>query len=162
MSNNEIYKQVNRLKFGLKNEIIFLKDINDLLLNIDDKIKLVKYEDRYAPIDFFTYLENSNKYVNLELKCRRFLNNKINLFINYSKLQYIKAFELKHTFLVWKNMNSLEYYYLYITPMNLEELLNKPTIVCWNQRTTIVSLDMVKKTNNLVDLVNDIVNIYTN
>jgi len=156
------YEKKKRLKFGRIGEINFLKDLRDIVIYHDYKIKFHKHNSNCARIDFYTSKMTSNKCVNIELKSRRLNGNNIVLFVNYSKLKYVKEFRIKYVYLIWKIIETNEYYYLFLTPTILEYLLGIKTINCFEQRTIIVDVELTKKTKNLLDIVNEIEAIYNN
>jgi len=138
-----------RLKFGLYNEVIFLKSMNDLLENENSNCKIVKYANKYNEIDFYIYNELNDKIVNLELKTRRFRNNNIKLYANASKFRYIKNNNLENTFLIWKDYFKNNYYYVLINKENIDEILNMEKQRIFNQLVVEFKTDEVRKCDEI-------------
>ena len=148
-----------RLKFGLYNEVIFLKSVNDLLENDNSKCKIVKHSNKYSEIDFFIYNENNKKILNLELKTRRFRNNNITLYANCSKFEYIKEKKLENTFLIWRDYYKGDYYYLHINKENINSILEMEQHLVFNQFVFHFKTNEVKKCDDIETLYNEFKNI---
>ena len=141
--------KARRLKFGLYNEVIFLKSMNDLLENENSNCKIVKYANKYNEIDFYIYNDLNSKIVNLELKTRRFRNNNIKLYANVSKFRYIKNNNLENTFLIWKDYFKNNYYYVLINKENIDEILNMEKQRIFNQLVVEFKTDEVRKCDEI-------------
>ena len=88
-------KKQSLIKRGLLNELIFIEKLKNYF---NDGIEFKK-TSQFFSVDF----EILNKNVNIgwiELKTRRYEND-INLYLSWSKLEYIYQFDLKNTFLIW-------------------------------------------------------------
>ena len=141
--------KARRLKFGLYNEVIFLKSMNDLLENENSNCKIVKYANKYNEIDFYIYNDLNSKIVNLELKTRRFRNNNIKLYANVSKFRYIKNNNLENTFLIWKDYFKNTYYYVLINKENIDEILNMEKQRIFNQLVVEFKTNEVRKCDEI-------------
>jgi len=148
-----------RLKFGLYNEVIFLKSVNDLLECDNSKCRIVKHSNKYSEIDFFIYNENNKKILNLELKTRRFRNNNITLYANCSKFEYIKRKNLENTFLIWRDYYKEDYYYLHINKENINSILEMEQQLVFNQFVYQFDTNEVKKCDDIETLYNEFKNI---
>jgi len=148
-----------KLKMGELNEFLFLKDMEKFFNNNDHQIEMVKTYDRYYPIDFIlTKLNDTWCYI--ELKSRfDYDDDDLILYIGYSKIQYIKAFEFDNVMLVWWNIKTQSYFYVVLTKELINTLLNSRTKFLCGSRAIIVDKKYVSKTKNIDDIGNTIVNL---
>ena len=157
-----MYERKKRLKFGKKNELIFFKEIKECAKSNGYNLIFKTHRNSNANIDFYVAKDNFNKRINLELKTRRLKNNDIVLFVNYSKLRYVKEFNIRYAYLIWKVKDTGEFYYVFLTPQLLDYLINKKTYNVFGQQTTIVDKHLATKTKNLVDIIDQVHNIFYN
>ena len=128
-------KKQSLIKRGLLNELIFIEKLKNYF---NDGVEFKK-TSQFFSVDF----EILNKNVNIgwvELKTRRYEND-INLYLSWSKLEYIYQFGLDNTILIWYHENKNLYYVIHLDHGKLIKIKNSKTILSNNQKT----IDIDKK-----------------
>ena len=141
-----------RIEVGRLNELMFCKNLDKYFIDNSYNIEIVKSNERYYPIDFIlTKIGNTFSYI--ELKSRMCETDDIELLLSYSKIQFVKAFEMENVIIVWWVKKCETYYYLLLTDEMINTLLkNTRSILKYNQRTLIIDKSMVRKTNSIDDI----------
>lgn len=117
------------IKRGLLNELIFIEKLKNYF---NDDIKFIK-TSQYFSVDF-EILNKINTIGWIELKTRQYEND-INLYLSWSKLEYIYQFGMKNTFLIWFHENKNLYYVIHLDHGKLIKIKNSKTILSNNQKT---------------------------
>ena len=148
--NNKIIEL--RIEVGRLNELEFCKNLDKYFIDNSYNIEIVKSSERYYPIDFIlTKVGNTFSYI--ELKSRMCDTDDIELLLSYSKIQFVKAFEMKNVIIVWWVKKCDTYYYLLLTDEVINILLNETrSILKNNLRTLVIDRDLVSKSNNIDDI----------
>ena len=148
--NNKIIEL--RIEVGRLNELEFCKNLDNYFIDNSYNIEIVKSSERYYPIDFIlTKIGNTFSYI--ELKSRMCETDDIELLLSYSKIQFVKAFEMKNVIIVWWVKKCSKYYYLLLTDEIIKTLLHDTrSILKYNQRTLVIDKSMVRKTNSIDDI----------
>jgi len=141
-----------RIEVGRLNELMFCKSLDKYFIDNSYNIEIVKSSERYYPIDFIlTKIGNTFSYI--ELKSRMCETDDIELLLSYSKIQFVKAFEMKNVIIVWWVKKCSKYYYLLLTDEIIKTLLHDTrSILKYNQRTLVIDKSMVRKTNSIDDI----------
>ena len=141
-----------RIEVGRLNELMFCKSLDKYFIDNSYNIEIVKSNERYYPIDFIlTKIGNTFSYI--ELKSRMCETDDIDLLLSYSKIQFVKAFEMENVIIVWWVKKCDIYYYLLLTDEMINTLLkNTRSILKYNQRTLVIDKSMVRKTNSIDDI----------
>ena len=141
-----------RIEVGRLNELMFCKSLDKYFIDNSYNIEIVKSNERYYPIDFIlTKIGNTFSYI--ELKSRMCETDDIELLLSYSKIQFVKAFEMKNVIIVWWVKKCSKYYYLLLTDEIIKTLLHDTrSILKYNQRTLVIDKSMVRKTNSIDDI----------
>ena len=141
-----------RIEVGRLNELMFCKSLDKYFIDNSYNIEIVKSNERYYPIDFIlTKIGNTFSYI--ELKSRMCETDDIELLLSYSKIQFVKAFEMENVIIVWWVKKCSTYYYLLLTDEMINTLLkNTRSILKYNQRTLVIDKSMVRKTNSIDDI----------
>ena len=121
--------KLSLIKRGLLNELIFIEKLKNYF---DDDFKFIKTSQYYA-VDF-QILKNNENAGWIELKTRQY-DNDINLYLSWSKIEYIYQFGMKNSFLIWFHENRNLYYIIHLDYDKLINIKNGDTILSNNQKT---------------------------
>ena len=124
-------KKQSLIKRGLLNELIFIEKLKNYF---NDDIEFKK-TSQFFSVDF--EILNDNTTIGwVELKTRRYEND-INLYLAWSKLEYIYQFGMKNTFLIWFHENKNLYYVIHLDFDTLISIKDGTTTFLSNNQKTI-------------------------
>ena len=139
-------KKQSLIKLGILNELIFIEKLK----NYFSDIKFIK-TSQYFAVDFEILNKNNKNIGWVELKTRQYEYD-INLYLSWSKLEYIYQFEMINVFLIWYDEYKNLYYVIHLDNDKLIKIKNSKTILSKNQKT----IDIDKKYSVCYDNVEEV------